>query len=58
MVLLGYKLSMRQPRWYDIFGNTLQNIEWYFAERWLNRTFGEKEYWGEWIMNKILDDKE
>lgn len=48
---------MREPRWYDCFGRWIRNIEWFFAKRWLDRNFGKKEYWGDWIMQKHLDDK-
>ena len=32
-------------------------IQYYFANKWLNNTFGEEEYWGERIAN-LLDDEQ
>ena len=32
-------------------------VEYFFAERWLNKTFGEREYWGEYL-DRILPDED
>ena len=34
------------------------SFEYYFAKKWLNRTFGEQEYWGEFILELINNEKE
>ena len=31
--------------WYD----RIRAIEYYFAKKWLDKNFGEQEYWGEVI---------
>jgi hypothetical protein len=37
--------------------NTIDKLEYYFAKRWLDKHFSEKEYWGEYIAKKIIQDK-
>lgn len=29
------------------------NIEYYFAKKWLDRTFGKQEYWGNTISEAL-----
>ena len=31
-------------------------VDYFFAERWLNRTFGYQEYWGEYL-DRVLPYK-
>ena len=30
---------------------TIGRLEYYFAKRWLDKTFGKREYWGDYITN-------
>lgn len=32
--------------WFD----RINSIEYYFAKRWLDKNFGKREYWGDYIM--------
>lgn len=32
-------------------------IEYRFAKRWLDRNFGEQEYWGDFLMEKLYPPK-
>ena len=36
-------LKIKLRRWF------FQPIEYYFAKKWLDQNFGEREYWGEYI---------
>ncbi len=31
-------------------------IEYYFAKRWLDSNFGEKEYWGDYLLEHLKKD--
>ena len=33
-------------------------IEYYFAKKWLDSNFGEVEYWGDYLFNKLEGYKE
>ncbi len=35
----------------------LETVEYYFAKRWLDKTFGEREYWGDFIHGCVLDSQ-
>lgn len=34
------------------------SIEYYFAKKWLDRNFGEREFWGSDIMELLSNNKE
>lgn len=36
-----------------IWRDRIRKIEYYFAKRWLDKNFGEQEYWGEYLMEKL-----
>ena len=36
--------------WYD----RISAIEYFFAKRWLDKTFGKQEYWGDFIAEGIV----
>ena len=40
---------MNKPTIKDKLKEILSNIEYFFAKRWLDRTFGKQEYWGDYI---------
>lgn len=48
---------MREPKWYDFISDWINDVEWYFAKRWLNKTFGYKEYWGDYIQQCLWSDQ-
>lgn len=33
-------------------------IEYYFAKKWLDKNFGEQEYWGDYLAEKIYPSKD
>lgn len=35
------------------FADKIYDIEYFFAKRWLDKTFGEQEYWGDYISELI-----
>jgi len=37
----------------EIFTGFFDKIEFYFAKRWLNKHFGNQEYWGDYISELI-----
>lgn len=45
-----------------LYYTPLGNIEWYFAKKWLDNTFGhivgKQEYWGDYLMELITKIKE
>lgn len=49
---------MRDTKWYDGVIDWYHDVEWFFARRWLNRTFGHKDYWGDFIQDAILRERE
>ena len=34
-------------------GRTIGRLEYYFAKRWLDKNFGKREYWGDYITELI-----
>jgi hypothetical protein len=42
-----------------IFRNNLRKIEYFFAKRWLDSSFGKREYWGDVLSNwKSIVDRQ
>ncbi len=48
---------MRDTKWYHFLTDWYYDLEWFFAKRWLNRTFGYKEYWGDYIESRIWEER-
>lgn len=44
--------KIRYMLWFSPYGK----IEYFFAKRWLNHTFGKHEYWGDYIADLINND--
>ena len=40
---------IKDVMWYD----RINAIEFYFAKRWLDKTFGKQEYWGDYLMENL-----
>jgi hypothetical protein len=36
----------------------VSSLEYWFAKRWLDRTFGKQEYWGDYIQGLISKSAE
>lgn len=36
-------IIMKFSRWF------IQPVEYYFAKKWLDKNFGERDYWGDYI---------
>ncbi len=53
---------MEDKKWYTdivrIPSNILRNIEYFFAKRWLDRTFGVREFWADEIYKLLNNIKE
>lgn len=45
---------MGKPTLRDKINQIIGSIEYYFAKKWLDKTFGEQEYWGDYIQGLIL----
>lgn len=41
-----------------IWRKRINSIEYYFAKRWLDKCFGEQEYWGDYISEMLRKTKE
>lgn len=39
----------------NLFLKPIRFLEYYFAKRWLDRTFGEQEYWGD-LIDSLLEN--
>lgn len=35
------------------FRSVYGKMEYYFAKRWLDKNFGEQEYWGDYLSEKL-----
>lgn len=49
---------MREPTIIDRlfiypYNKILEHIEYFFAKRWLDKNFGEQEYWGDFLMEHL-----
>ena len=40
-----------------LWSNHVRAIEYYFAKRWLDKNFGEQEYWGDYLYEKLYPTK-
>ena len=47
---------MGKPTLKDKIEEVINSVEYYFAKRWLDKTFGKQEYWGDYIQK--LKNKE
>ena len=53
---------MEEQKWYTsiirIPQTVLHKIDYFFTKRWLDRTFGVREYWGDEIFTLLNNQKQ
>lgn len=48
---------MGKPTLKDKINELISSIEYFFAKRWLDKTFGKQEYWGDYILELMTKSK-
>ena len=48
---------MNTPNLMDKINELVSKVEYFFAKRWLDKTFGKQEYWGDYIQELITNEE-